>query len=93
MPRGLFWDPGVVKNGFLAKFHAGLTYFHNVSMEILKIVIFRSAIKPRCAYFFGFKRFSKHRQKVNKMAKTEATVTSGVKNWYIIFSSWFTKVP
>ena len=27
-PGGLFWDPGVVRNGFLAKFHAGLTYFH-----------------------------------------------------------------
>ena len=23
-----FWDPGVVKIGFLANFHAGLTYFH-----------------------------------------------------------------
>ena len=26
---GLAWDPGVVRNGFLAKFHAGLTNFHN----------------------------------------------------------------
>ena len=32
----------------------------------------------RCAYFSGFKRFSKNGQKVNEMAKTEATVTSGV---------------
>ena len=57
------------------------------------VAIFRSAIKPRCAYFSGFKRFSKNRRKVHEMAKTEATVTSGVKNWYIILSSWFTKVP
>ena len=56
----------------------------------------RSAIKPRCAYFFGFKRFSKNRQKVHKMAKTEATVTSGVKNWYIIFcfrNCWTWEMP
>ena len=82
---GPIWDPGVVKNGFLAKFHAGLTYFHNFSMGFLKIVIFRSAIKPRCAYFSGFKRFSKNRQKVHEMTPTEATVASGVKNWYINF--------
>ena len=36
---GGFWDPGVVKNGFLAKFHAGLTYLHKFSMYFLKIVI------------------------------------------------------
>ena len=84
-PWGQFWDPGVVRNGFLAKFHAGLTYLNTFSMDFLKIVIFRSAIKPRCAYFFGFKRFSKNRQNVHKMAQTEATVTSAVKNWYINF--------
>ena len=78
----------MVRNGFLAKFHAGLTYFHNFSMDFLKIVIFRSAIKPRCAYFSGFKRFSKNRQKVNEMAQTEATVASAVKNWYINFFSY-----
>ena len=39
LPQDQFWDPGVVKNGFLAKFHAGLTYFHNFSMDFLKIVI------------------------------------------------------
>ena len=44
-----------------------------------------SGFFPRCAYFSGFKRFSKNGQKVNEMAKTEATVTSGVKNWYINF--------
>ena len=36
---GLFLAPGVVRNGFLAKFHAGLTYFHNISTDFLKIVI------------------------------------------------------
>ena len=40
LPRVLFGDPGVVKIGFLAKFHAGLTYFYNCSMIFLKIVIF-----------------------------------------------------
>ena len=34
-----------------------------------------SEFSPRCAYFFGFKRFSKNGQKVNDMDKTEATVT------------------
>ena len=32
-PWGKFWDHEVVKNGFLAKFHAGLTYFQNFSMD------------------------------------------------------------
>ena len=41
----------------------------------------------RCGYFSGFKRFSKNRQKVNEMAHLEATVASGVKNWYINFVS------
>ena len=44
-----------------------------------------SEFSPRCADFSGFKRFSKNGLKVNEMAKTEATVTSGVKNWYINF--------
>ena len=44
-----------------------------------------SEFSPRCAYFSGFQRFSKNRQKVNMMAQTEATVTSGVKNWYVNF--------
>ena len=51
---------------------------------------------PRCAYFSGFKRFSKNRQKVNEMAKTEATVTSGVNNWYTIFlfrNFWMWEMP
>ena len=39
----------------------------------------------RCAYISGFKRFSENDQKVHEMDKTEATVTSCVKNWYIIF--------
>ena len=33
LPRVHFWDPGVVKNRFLAKFHAGLTYFHNFQTD------------------------------------------------------------
>ena len=41
---GKFLAPGVVRNGFLAKFHAGLTYFHNFSMDFLKIVIFDCGI-------------------------------------------------
>ena len=41
----------------------------------------------RCGYFSGFKRFSKNRQNVNEMAQLEATVASGVKNWYINFVS------
>ena len=44
-----------------------------------------SEFSPWCAYFSGFKRFSKNGQKVNIMARTEATVTCGVKNWYINF--------
>ena len=47
-----------VKIGFLAKFHAGLTYFYNFKMDFLKIVIFPSAVKPGCAFFFRFNRFS-----------------------------------
>ena len=39
----------------------------------------------RCGYFWGFKRFSKNRQKVNEMAHLEATVASALKNWYINF--------
>ena len=56
----------------------------------------RSAIKPRCAYFSGFKRFSRNGQKVNEKVKTEATVTSEVKNWYIIFlfrNFWIWEMP
>ena len=56
-------------------------------------MIFRSAIKPRCAYFFGFKRFSKNHQKVNEMAHLEATVASALKNWYINFFFWGLQVP
>ena len=77
----------MVRNGFVAKLHAGFIYFHKFSMDFLEIVIFRSAIKPRCAYFSGVKRFSKNRPKVHEMAHLEATVASGVKNWYINFVS------
>ena len=58
-----------------------------------KIGFFRSAIKPRWAYFFGFKRFSKNRQKVNEMAHLEATVTSALKNWYINYFYRYLQVP
>ena len=50
-------------------------------------------ISPRCAYFLCFNRFSKYGQKVNEMPQTEATVTSGVKNWYIILFYWVPEVP
>ena len=60
---------------------------NNIFDGLQKSDSFRSAIKPRCAYFSGFKRFSKNRQKVNEMTPTEATVASGVKNWYINFVS------
>ena len=76
-----------MKIGFLAKFHAGFTYFNDFSMEFSKIVMFRSAIKPLFAYFSGFKRFSKNDHKVNIMAQTEATVTSGVKK--LVYNSFF----
>ena len=52
-----------------------------------------SGFSPRCAYFSDFKRFSKNDQKVNEIAQTEAIVTSGVKNWYIILFSWVPEVP
>ena len=55
-----------------------------------------SKFSPRCAYFFGFKRFSKNRQKVNIMANTEATVASSVKNWHVnLFShsNWSYGMP
>ena len=55
-----------------------------------------SEFSPRCAYFFGFKRFSKSDQKVNEMVKMEATVTSGVTNWYIMFlfhKYWMWEMP
>ena len=52
-----------------------------------------SGFSPRCAYSSDFKRFSKNGQKVNEMAKTEATVTSGVKNWYIIIFLGVPEVP
>ena len=44
-----------------------------------------SGFSPRCAYFFGFKRFSKNGKKVNDMDTTEAKVSSRVKNLYIYF--------
>ena len=50
------WGHRVLKNEFLAKYHADLTYF---SMDFLKIVIFRSAIKPRCAYSLVLSDFRK----------------------------------
>ena len=56
--------------------------FSKIFDGFLKMVIFRSAIKSRFAYFFSFKRFSTNRQKVNLMAKT-----SGVKNLYRNFVS------
>ena len=40
-----------------------------------------------------FDDFQKNREKVHEMAQTEATVTSGVKNWYIILFSWVPEVP
>ena len=47
----------------------------------------------RCGYFFGFKRFSKNRQKVHEMAHLEATVASALKNWYINFFLGGLQVP
>ena len=32
-PQDLFWDPGVVKIGFLAKRYSDFTYFHNFSTD------------------------------------------------------------
>ena len=36
----LILAPGVVRNGFLSKFWYLYSYFHNFSMEFVKIVIF-----------------------------------------------------
>ena len=45
LPWVLFWDPRVVKIGILAKFHAGLTYFHNFpTVVFLKIMTFENMI-------------------------------------------------
>ena len=41
----------MVKIGFLAKFHAGLTYFHNFSTDFLKIVIFENLIFQKLIIF------------------------------------------
>ena len=48
-----------------------------------------SEFSPQCTFFSSFKRFSKSRQKGYIMAKTEATVTSGVKNLYTYIFFYF----
>ena len=40
LPWDQFWEPGVVKNGFLAIFHAGLTYIHNFSTDFFENHVF-----------------------------------------------------
>ena len=44
-PQDPFWDPGVVKNGFLAKTHAGLTYFHNCSILFLSCFLTAESVE------------------------------------------------
>ena len=44
LPWVLFWDPWVVKIGFLAKVYADFAHFHNFSTDFLKIKILKKLI-------------------------------------------------
>ena len=47
----------MVKIGFLAKFHADFTYFHNFSTDFLKIMIFENLIFLKMGQNHVFKGF------------------------------------
>ena len=69
----------------LSNFVEPLAYLMRLAQDVFLMDPKISGFLPRCAYFSGFKGFSKNGKKVNEIAKTEATVTSREKNCYLFW--------
>ena len=64
----LFWGPGMVKIGFLAKYHAGLTCFFDRFLEnhdFRKLILFNLVISTLDRYFYAWEHQDRTRNEKN----------------------------